>query len=486
MTSPERMLDTDICVIGAGAAGLSVAAGAVQMGARVVLVERGRMGGDCLNAGCIPSKALITRARAVAEAARWPELGLLGAPPVADFARVKNGIADVIADIAPHDSPERFRSLGVEVIEADARFLDRNRLMAGDRIVTARRFVIATGSRPALPPIEGLERVVVHTNETIFSDRMQPEHLVVLGGGPVGVEMAQAHRRLGSAVTLATSGRLLPTEDPELVAVVRDRLLAEGVVVLEQARAVAAAPRATGDGVRLHLAGQGSVRQVVEGDQLLVATGRRPVTEGLDLAAAGVEVDAGGIRVDARLRTSNARIFAIGDCIGGIDGAAPQRFTHMAGHHAGIVIRQALFRLPARVETRAVPRVIFTDPELARVGPTEAEARAMHGDIRVLRWPFAEVDRARTEGRRDGLVKVLVGRRGRILGAGIVGEGAGELLQSWELAIREKLKIGAMAGLITAYPTRAEASKRAAGQAFTELLFGSRSRRLVRLLLRLP
>jgi pyruvate/2-oxoglutarate dehydrogenase complex dihydrolipoamide dehydrogenase (E3) component len=492
MTGPApRRIETDICVIGAGAAGLTVAAGAAQMGAGVVLVEAGRMGGECLNTGCVPSKALLARAAAMAGTQGWPALGLSGPPPVVDFRAVKDGVAAVIAEIAPMDSAARFRGLGVDVIPAHARFVDRDRVEAHApdgtiTIIRARRFVIATGSKPALPPIEGLDRVVAHTNETIFTDRMQPDHLLVLGGGPVGVEMAQAHIRLGSAVTLITAHDLLPTEDPELVEVIRQRLLAEGVALIDHARAVVAEPGPGGDGARLHLALADGGSRVVAGDQLLVATGRRPVVDGLDLAAAGVVVDDDGIRVDRSMQTTNRRIFAIGDCAAGIDGAPPQRFTHMAAHQAGIVLRRALFRLPARVETRAIPRVIFTDPELARVGPTEAEARARHGQITVLRWPFAENDRARTDGRTEGMVKVLVGRHGRILGAGIAGIHAGELLGMWELAIRSRLKIGAVAGLIAAYPTRGEASKRAAGSHFTARLFGPRIRRLVRLLRHLP
>lgn len=316
------------------------------------------------------------------------------------------------------------------------------------------------------------------TNETLFTDQTQPAHLLVIGGGPVGMEMAQAHARLGSRVTLFARTRALSREDRDLADVAITALRDEGVDILEGVRVLRAA-RTESDGVALTYCLNDDRPQTIQGSHLLVAAGRAPNVDGLNLEAAGVVCSAKGITVDERLRTSNRRIYAIGDVTG------REMFTHMAAHHAGIVLRNALFRLPAKVNRNAVPRVTFTDPEVAHVGLGEEEARARHGRIRVLRWPFSENDRARTERSTCGFVKVITTARGRILGAGIVGRNAGDLLQPWELAIRRKLKIGAVADLIVPYPTRAEANKRAAGSFYTDKLFSARTRKLVGLLLRL-
>lgn len=467
----ERMA-TDLCVIGAGAGGLSVAAGAVQMGARVVLIEAGQMGGDCLNHGCVPSKALLAAARAAQAAQGAPALGVTGTAAV-DYAAAQDHVARTIAAIAPHDSQERFEALGCRVIRARARFTGRQTVEAGGVQVTARRVVIATGSRPLVPPVPGLGDVPFLTNETIFALRQAPAHLLVLGGGPVGMEMAQAHRRLGCAVTVVEGARALGREDPDLAAVVLDRLRTEGVTIRE---GVPVARVAGGDGVTLHLA-DGST---VAGSHLLVAAGRVPALDDLGLEAAGVARDARGIRVDARLRSvTNRRVFAVGDAAG------QGQFTHLASYHAGLVIRQALFGLPARARTDHIPRATYTDPELAQVGPTAAEARAAGLDVQVLSWPLAQNDRALAEGRPEGLVKVLV-HRGRVIGAGIAGAGAGEQIAFWSLAVAQRLRISAVAGVVLPYPTRSEAGKRAAGACYTARLFDNPGlRRLVRLMQRL-
>ena len=472
---PSHLIEADVCVIGAGSGGLTVAAGAAQMGARTVLIEKGKMGGDCLNYGCVPSKALLAAAHA-AEAVRGAaRFGIDAGAPVIDAARVYAHVRGAIAAIAPNDSAERFEGLGVTVLRAAARFTGPGEVEAGDARVRARRFVIATGSSPFVPPVPGLGDIPFFTNETIFEAGALPGHLVILGGGPIGVEMAQAHRQLGARVTLLQRETILPRDDPELVAVVRDRLLADGIDLREGAQATAV-EKAEG-GIRVCLAGDGAA---VEGTHLLVAAGRRPTVDGLNLEAAGVAYSARGIDVDARLRTTNRRIFAVGDVTGG------HQFTHMAGHHAGIVIRNALFRLPARVDTRAVPWVTYTRPELAQVGLTEAAARAagMGGDLRILRWPYAENDRAQAEGTTDGLIKVVATKKGRILGAGIVGPHAGETIHTWVLAISRKLKVGAIAAMIAPYPTLGEVGKRAAGSFYTPTLFSARTRRLVRFLSR--
>ncbi|MCU0892965.1 MAG: FAD-dependent oxidoreductase [Rhodospirillales bacterium] len=474
----SEQIRTDLCVIGAGSGGLSVAAAAAQMGARVVLVEKGRMGGDCLNYGCVPSKALIAAGRAAETMRSTGRYGIAEADPQITFAAIHDHVHGVIAGIAPHDSEQRFEGLGVRVIRAAGRFIGQAEVEAGDVIVHARRFVIATGSSPAVPPIDGLAAASYLTNETIFELRDAPDHLIVIGGGPIGTEMAQAHRRLGVRVTQIVRGRLLTKDDGELVEVVRRRLLAEGVALAEDA--TISEVEGHGAGVRVVFE-RGGGRSSVAGSHLLVAAGRSANVDGLGLDVAGVAFSERGITVDARLRTTNRRIFAVGDVTG------RQQFTHVAGYHAGIVIRNALFLLPAKVDDTAVPWVTYTDPELAQVGLTEAAARDRFGAaVTALRWPFAENDRARTERDSDGLIKVVLGRRGRILGASIVGAGAGDQLALWCLAVAHRMKIGAVAGLILPYPTRAEAGKRAAGEYYAPALFSERTRALVRLLQRLP
>jgi pyruvate/2-oxoglutarate dehydrogenase complex dihydrolipoamide dehydrogenase (E3) component len=473
-------LSVDICVIGAGSGGLSVAAGAVQMGASVALFERGRMGGDCLNYGCVPSKALLAAGRAAATYGHTSGFGVHGVAARVDFGQVHDHVHGVIASIAPHDSVERFEGLGVRVFGESARFVAPNEVegSAGTR-VRARRFVVATGSSAFVPPIPGLDEVDYLTNETLFDLTECPEHMIVIGGGPIGLEMAQAHRRLGANVTVIEALRILNNDDPDLVEVVRRRLRGEGVALREGAKVVRVARTAAGVAVTLD-AGDGAPA-TVEGSHLLVAVGRRPNIDGLDLANAGVDHSSRGIAVDDRLRTSNRRVFAIGDVAGGY------QFTHIAGYHAGIVIRNALFRMPAKVDYRAVPWVTYTDPELANVGLSEKAARERHGDgVQALTAPFADNDRARAERRTEGMVKAVVDRRGRILGAAIVGDHAGELLQPWCLAISQSLKIGAMAGLIAPYPTLGEANKRAAGSYYTPKIFSERMRRIVRLIAKLP
>ena len=468
MTEP---LTPDLFVIGAGSGGLAVAAGAVQMGASVVLVERDRMGGDCLNFGCVPSKSLLAAAKRADCWRHGGEFGVFYQPPRIDFAAVADSVERVIAGIAPNDSQERFEGLGAHVIRAEAHFIDNRTVQVGDALIRPRRFVIATGSRPVIPPIPGLDSVPYLTNETIFANRERPEHLIVIGGGPIGIELAQAYRRLGAAVTVIDAGPMLPRDDAELVGRLAALLTAEGIALKPSVGVEAIERREAGISVVL------ANGERVAGSHLLIAAGRRADTAALNLAAAGIEATPHGIKVDARLRTSNRRAFAIGDAAGG-----PQ-FTHIALYHAGIVIRNALFRLPSRVDYRALPWVTYTDPELAQVGATETAAKA-DGPIQVLCWSFTDNDRAHTERDTAGEIKIVTRRNGRIIGATILGAAAGDLILPWALAISQKLKIGAMANLIVPYPTRGEAGKRAAGTYYTPTLFAPRTRRLVRFLAR--
>ncbi len=471
--STSRPLEADICVVGAGSGGLSVAAGAARMGARTVLIEAGRMGGDCLNTGCVPSKSLIAAAAVVQQVRDAARFGVRTAVPEVDFGAVLRHVREVIAAIAPHDSEARFEGLGVTVIRARARFLAGDRLRAGDREVRARRFVVATGSRPAVPSLPGLREIAFLTNETIFDLEQRPDRLLVLGAGPVGCELAQAFRRLGAEVDLFDLGPILPREDPELVAPLRRRLTTEGVTVFEHARILRAEA-----GPTLVLAGEDGERRVT-GTHLLVATGRRPALADLDLETAGVDCGPDGILVDSRMRTSNRRIYAVGDVVDG----AP-RFTHAAAYEAGIVLRNALLRLPARARLEWMPRVTYTEPQIAQIGLTEAEAAARGLHHRVVRVPFTENDRARTEGAAEGAIKLVLGRRGRILGAGLVGSRVDDLLAPIAMAVQEGAGASALARLPLPYPTRGEIVKRAAGRYFEPVLFGSGVRRLVRLLSR--
>ena len=446
-------INADFCIIGAGSGGLSLAAAAAAFGQKVVLIEKHKMGGDCLNYGCVPSKALIAagkRAHAMRTSAKF---GIAPIDPRIDPRAVHDHVKGVIAAIEPNDSVERFTGLGVRVITAAGRFVDASTVLAGEHRVTARYFVIATGSSPVVPPIPGLADVPYFTNETIFDNTVRLPHLIVIGGGPIGMELAQAHRRLGSEVTVLEGAKALAKDDPELAAVVLTRLRDEGVDVREGSMVQSVA----GGNGRLSVSiVKDGVSETIEGSHILVAAGRRSNTADLGLEAAGIAFDKKGITVDAGLRTSNRRVFAIGDVTGGL------QFTHVANDHAGIVIRRTLFKLPAKATGRAVPWVTYTDPEMAQVGLTEAEARAKNGKINVLRWPYHENDRAQAERDTEGHIKVVVTPNGRILGASIVGAHAGELIQMWSLALSQGLNIKAMTEWISPYPTLSEVNKRAA------------------------
>ena len=468
-------LTPDICVIGAGSGGLSVAAAAAALGVPVVLIEKGKMGGDCLNFGCVPSKALIAAAKRAHAARSAAPLGI-DANVKVDFARVHDHIRSVIAAIAPNDSVERFTGLGVRVIKGVARFKDAGTIAVNDIEVKARRFVIATGSSPSAPPIPGLDAVRYLTNETVFDLKECPEHLVVIGAGPIGLELAQAFRRLGAQVTVLEAAAPFAKEDPECTAVVLNQLAREGIDI-----------RANVKIVRIEK-GRGSVRAVlatdkgeekIEGSHLLVAAGRRANVDGLGLDEAGIKYERRGVIVDKGLRTSNRRVYAIGDAAGGL------QFTHAANYHAGLVIRNALFRLPVSANDDLVPRVTFTDPELAHAGLTEAQARERHKKIAVLRWPFHENDRAQAERDTHGHIKVVTTPHGKIIGATIVGAEADEMITAWALAIAQGMNIRSMAGVVVPYPVRAEVGKRAAIGFFARTLTSPVVRSIIAFLRRL-
>jgi pyruvate/2-oxoglutarate dehydrogenase complex dihydrolipoamide dehydrogenase (E3) component len=471
----NAIITADLCVIGAGSAGLSVAAGAAQMGAHVVLIEAHQMGGDCLNTGCVPSKSLLASAKVAKIAKASGSFGVNVTGLTTDFKAVNAHVKAVIAGIAPHDSVERFTSLGCTVIKAHARFTGPREVTAGGQTIRARRFVIATGSRASIPPIPGLDGVPYFTNETIFDNTDLPGHVIIIGGGPIGCEMAQAHSRLGARVTVIDQAAILPKDDPEAVAVVRAQLVSDGVTLKE---GVQISRIAGGAGpIAVWLATETGQAELIEGSHLLIAAGRRPNIEDLGLEAAGVATTPRGITVDARLRSSNRKIYAAGDVAGGL------QFTHVANYHAGIIIRNVLFRIPAKAQPAAVPWVTYTDPELAQVGLSEADARREHGaNLKVLRADFSGNDRAQAEAQTAGFLKVMVAKGGRVVGATLVGAHAGELILPWVIAIEQRLKIGAMAAVIAPYPTLSEISKRAAGSYYTPTLFSARTKAIVKFL----
>jgi pyruvate/2-oxoglutarate dehydrogenase complex dihydrolipoamide dehydrogenase (E3) component len=469
----QERVRADLAIIGAGSGGLSVAAGAAQLGLKVVLFEKGEMGGDCLNYGCVPSKALIAAADAAHVAGHSTALGISASGIKVDFAAVMARVHHVIAEIAPIDSQARFEGLGVRVVREAARFRDRRVVESDSLRVTARKVVIATGSRAAVPPIPGLDVVPYLTNESIFELKACPEHLIVLGGGPIGAELGQAFRRLGSRVTLIEADAVLGREDPDAAAVVVDQLKADGVTVLAGRKAVRVEP-----GPTVVVSGPEG-EQRIAGSHLLIALGRQASLDGLNLDAAGVAFDRAGVKTDRSLRTSNRRVFAIGDAAG------RGQFTHLAGAHAGLFVRKALFAAPINADSLLVPRVTYTSPELAAVGLTEAQARAAHGDdVRVLVQPFADNDRAQAEGDIRGFAKLIASRRGKILGVTLVGAHAGDHLPLWVLTMTTGLKLSQLTGMIAPYPTRGEINKRLAGQWYTGALFSPATRRLVSVLKR--
>jgi pyruvate/2-oxoglutarate dehydrogenase complex dihydrolipoamide dehydrogenase (E3) component len=465
-------LKPDICVIGAGSAGLTVAAAAAAFGVDVVLLEKGRMGGDCLNYGCVPSKALIASAKHAHAIREGAAFGIKAEEPKIDFQRVHDHVHEVIGEIHHNDSVERFTGLGVNVIQEAGRFIDRRTVAAGDCRIKARRFVIATGSGPLVPPIPGLDTVDYLTNETLFDLTRLPKHLVIVGGGPIGIEMAQAFRRLGSEVTVLEAARALGKDDPELAGRVLDSVRADGAVIREGAKVTKVAKFGR-SGARVTIE-TGAGEETVDATHLLVAVGRRANVEGLGLDEAGIAHSPRGITIDKKLRTSNRRVYAAGDITGGF------QFTHWAGYHAGLVVRSILFRFGGTVNDDLIPWATYTDPELAHVGLTEEQARERHGDIRILRWPYAENDRAQAERAPVGTVKVIALPKGRIVGAGIVGRNAGELIALWALAISQKLTVKALTETVLPYPTLSETAKRVAVTYYTPKLDSPWLRRLIR------
>lgn len=467
-----KVLTPDICVIGAGQGGLAVATGAAAYGVKVVLIDKGPMGGSRLGR-TLPASALAAAARH-AEAMRTAgRFGIDGAAPEIDFKAMMAQVREAAAAAAPSVSPERLATLGVMVINADARFTGRRRLVAGDTEIRARRYVLATGSSPIVPDIPGIGEIGCLTGDTVFDLARRPGHLVIIGGDPVGIQLAQAFRRLGSQVTvLAEAGGVLPGEDPEMASVVVRRLRAEGVELREGVKVTGVERR-----------GKTSVRVLIEtadgnddvdGSHLLVALGRTPDVEKLDLKKARVALKDNAVDVSAMLRTTNRRIYAIGGVTGALQSQA-------AAYQADLVLKALLFRLPAK-DRAIVPSAVYTDPELARAGLTEAQAAKRHRKLTILRWPFAENDRARAERRTEGHVKVVAARNGDILGVTIAGANASELIGIWALALSRGLGLKDMASSIPPHSTFGEIGKSAAIAYFAKETRRPLARGMVRLL----
>jgi pyruvate/2-oxoglutarate dehydrogenase complex dihydrolipoamide dehydrogenase (E3) component len=473
MAQPEY----DLCVIGGGSAGLVAAAGAAALGAKVALVEKNKMGGDCLNYGCVPSKALLHSAKVAQSIRSADEAAVQSHVPKVNLAQVMRRVRSVIKAIEPNDSPERFRNLGVDVIFGAGRFTGGKTFEVNGNALTARKFIIATGSRPAIPGIPGLDEVPYLTNETVFDlDEPMPS-LIVLGGGPIGVELAQAFVRLGSEVHLIEHKRhILKNEDPDMARVVETRLREEGVALHLGASSLKVEGEA--GHLRLSIKQRDGTVKWLEATHLLVATGRHANVEHLGLEAAGVKVAHGRIETDKRLRTANRDIYACGDVVG------PYQFTHMAEHHAGIALRGALFHLPAKIEERVIPWCTFTDPELARVGLSETEAEARGIAYQAYTFPFREVDRAITDEGAVGLAKIITAPNGRLLGSAIAGPNAGELIHEYVLALSRNLKVADLANLIHIYPTLAQINRRVANEQIKSRLTPT-AKRWMKLLFRL-
>ncbi len=472
------MSDThDLVIIGGGVGGLVTASVAGQLGLDVVLVERnGALGGDCLHYGCVPSKTLIRSAEVAQMARQGSAFGVPSEVGKVDLGQVMGRVRRVVETIQEHDDPDRFRSFGVDVVFGEARFLDAATVAVGDRQLKARRFLIATGSRPAVPPVPGLAEADYWTNETVFNQNQLPERLAVLGGGPIGLEMAQSFARLGSQVTvIEMADRILAREDAEVTAELERSLRDEG---LDVRTGMALERVENGEGGHRLIGRRDGAEEVVEADRILVAAGRKANIESLDLDRAGVATDTGMITVDARMRTNVRHIFAVGDVCG------PYPFTHVAEYQAGIVIANVVFKLPKKADYRVIPWVTYTAPELAHVGLTEAAAREQGYDVQVARFRFSDVDRAIAEGSTHGLIKLVIHRK-RILGATVLGPHGGELIHELVLAMQAGVKIGHISGAVHAYPTLAQIHRRAVNTLYADTLYASGTRRLVAWLHRL-
>jgi pyruvate/2-oxoglutarate dehydrogenase complex dihydrolipoamide dehydrogenase (E3) component len=471
--------DYDLGILGGGAAGLSAAAGAAQFGAKTILIEKSpQLGGDCLHYGCVPSKTLIRTAGVYALMKRTKEFGLpaVPAPPV-DLGAVMDRVHAVIDRIQHHDSVERFCGLGAKVVFGNAAFSDDHNVVLDGKEISAKSWIIATGSGPAAPPVEGLAAVPYWTNETVFSQRILPARLIVLGGGPIGLELSQAFARLGSKVTVVEfMDQILGPEDADMAEIVEERLVAEGIEILKSTQAV----RVEHINTVFHLtvaaqAGKGP-KSVLTGDALLVAAGRKPNIDGLQLEAAGVKFTPRAIPVNDRMKTNISHIYACGD----VNGQMP--FTHVAGYEAGIALSNAVLRLPRKADYGKIGWCTYTDPEVSSIGLNEKRAQKAGIEYRIWEEAFADNDRAQAEAETTGKIKLLVSPSGKLLGCQIAGAHAGELIAEWVAVQNGNVSLATVAGAVHVYPTLAEISKRVSGKIFAEKIFSDTTKNVLKFL----
>ncbi len=459
----------DLVIIGAGSAGLTAAGFAVQLGARVAILDKHRIGGDCTWTGCVPSKTLLKVAKVAYLMRNANHYGLTPSEAVVDLKSVMSHVRNVIAQVYQHESPEALRANGIEVFLGDVRFLDPHTLIVGESTLTARHILLATGAHPFIPSITGLDDVEYLTYKNLWNLEILPGHLLVIGAGPIGCEIAQAFRRLGARVTLLEAGeRVLPRDDPAASKVLAEVFTVEGIDL----RFNVTAERTWQDRNGIHLVADG--RELV-GDALLVAVGRQPNVDNLALDQAGVSYSVKGIGVDEHLRTSQRHIYAAGDCTGSY------QFAHYAGWQAAMAVRNALLPGAAKGISDRVPWTTFTDPEVAHVGLTEDEARKKFGSaVMTCEWPMEWVDRAQTEGDTVGFLKLVHKKDGTLLGATIVAGRAGEMIHEWIVALEHGLKVGDLAQVIHVYPTYSVASMQAAADIRVARLLGGTSGRIIR------
>src|SRR3990167_5026015 len=469
----EKNLFCDIAIIGAGAGGLSIASFASQIGLKVILIETNKMGGDCLNTGCVPSKSFIAAAKLARNFSLANQFGIQSEQVKVDFIKVMEHVERVIQHIAKNDSVERFTALGVCVIKAHAQFIDAKTILANDNRITARHIVIATGSRPSIPPITGLNKINFLTNENVFDLREQPSHLIVIGGGPIGCELAQAFLFLGSKVTILEAFTMMPRDEEDCVDMLRDEFKLQGITIHEQIKVLEV--KKNNQSIEVIIEKNGT-KEIVVGSHLLIAAGRLADVSDLQLDKAGVTYTKKGIQVDKRLRTSNKRIYAIGDVIGSY------QFTHIANYHASIVIKNMIFKIPASVDYHAIPWVTYTSPELAHAGLMTNEALKKYPQAKILTLNLSENDRAQTERETFGKIKVIVTPKGKILGASILSAHAGELILPWIMLIQGNQSLRHLTEFIIPYPTLNEISKRIASEFYSKKIFSKPMRYVSKLL----
>ena len=470
------MAKYDMAIIGGGSGGLTAARVATALGANVLLVDKERLGGDCLNYGCVPSKSLIHVARIVQKARESASLGLMSANLSVNMAKVSEYVQGVIDRVA---EGEKVYTEGVTVKFGQITFKSATELVLNGEIFTSRNTLIATGSRPVMPRVEGLEEVGYLTNESVFDLMNLPSSIVIVGGGPVGVELSQAFERLGAKVTIIQEQeRILPREDPEVSESVARVLISEGIDIITNARFVKAGRSGN---KKVATARQGAKLLNFEADEIVLAVGRQPNIEGLNLEAAGIKYDKNGIKVDDYLQTSASNILAIGDVIGGY------LFTHVAVYQAGVAVRNALVPVgKKKVDYRVVPWCTFTDPEAARVGLTPEDAEKQYKQVRIVKFPWAEIDRAQAENETTGFIKlVLAGKKDEIVGAHMVGARAGEMLGEIALAMQHNLTLNDILGTIHVYPTMNTGIQQAVFEAYLEGAAAASNRKIVRTVLSL-